>query len=229
MSSIDISDIGKNVTVVMSLGRIGFTETSSCLMALVRQTGVNHIFGTGAFWDQSLTNAMEEAIAATPYLLTLDHDSVFVPGDVLHLYALTKSYRDFHAIAATQIIRGGDRPLHNGSNTMEKTLIAAHANDPFSGELMRAHAAHFGLTMFRSAAFTDLPRPWFRSMPNEDGRWGDGRVDSDIGFWANWDRFGRTLHIAKKVEIGHLEEMIRWPDGTAQHVRDYAKNGRPKA
>ena len=51
-------------------------------------------------------------------------------------------------------------------------------------------------------------------MPGSDGTWSldKGRIDADIWFWKEWHKLGKSLYLANRVPIGHLELMVRWPD-----------------
>jgi hypothetical protein len=82
-----------------------------------------------------------------------------------------------------------------------------------------------------------LEKPWFFSMPNIYGVWGQGKrspedkeiswlvdawkavgmpdsdptaeLDSDIWFWHQMRRFGNNVYCTPEVRIGHGEETIR--------------------
>ena len=102
----------------------------------------------------------------------------------------------------------------------------------FDADLTPLTTGHFGLTLIRTKALADLPRPWIWSTPAPDGSWGDGRVDDDIYFWRQWEAHGKTLFNANRVVVGHLELMVKWPgrDLSVLHQRaaDFWKDGPPK-
>jgi hypothetical protein len=81
----------------------------------------------------------------------------------------------------------------------------------FDADLVPISNGHFGLTIFRVSAFDGLKKPWFLPHPNEDGEWGEGRIDEDIHFWHNFYAEGRKACLATNVMIGHLQMMCTFP------------------
>jgi len=82
-----------------------------------------------------------------------------------------------------------------------------HFDDP----LVPIVGGHFGLTIFRASAFVDLKKPWFIAEPNEDGDWGDGRIDEDIHFWHNFHACGKKACLATEINIGHIQLSCTFP------------------
>jgi len=111
-------------------------------------------------------------------------------------------------------------------------MQAEVTREEMDGETIPLASAHFGLTMLRAAALQDLPKPWFAHVPDEHGGYGDGRTDADVAFWRRWQEGGRTLHLANRIAIGHLELMITWPDRRFQplyqHKSAYDAAGKPE-
>ncbi len=68
--------------------------------------------------------------------------------------------------------------------------------------------------------------------PSAEGRWGDGKKDADIDFWHHWLSTGRTLYLAPRIVVGHLQEMIAWPGkdlkSTYQTANEYEERGMPQ-
>lgn len=62
----------------------------------------------------------------------------------------------------------------------------------------------------------DIPHPWFWDQPNSDGQWGPGRIDADIWFWKQLEKAGKTVLLANRIPVGHLELMVKWPDTSLQ-------------
>src|SRR5262249_20117529 len=88
---------------------------------------------------------------------------------------------------------------------------------------------HFGLTLFRSRVFTNIETPWFYEKPDEDGHWGDGRIDADIGFWLNCEENGIKVMMSTDVILGHMELVATWPDinriGFHQTMTEFRRSG----
>jgi hypothetical protein len=100
-----------------------------------------------------------------------------------------------------------------------------------SKQLIPITSGHFGLTIFRSEALKNHPRPWMVAEPNKDNRWGDHRRDADMDFWRRWQEQGRSAYMATRVVLGHMEEVIAWPGKELlpmyQLVQDFANYGKP--
>lgn len=182
----------------------------------------------GCFWWQMLSEGMEKHLErGCEFVLTMDYDSVFEKDQVLELYRLLKAYPEFDAVCALQSKRGGSRVLLAELPDEIKEV----GEDVFDQPLTQILTGHFGLTLFRGDALREQPRPWMTPLPNNDGRWVDGNIDVDIDFWRRWLANDRKLGVASHVAIGHIQEMVTWPDQNFgpihQHMQDYADNGIP--
>lgn len=185
----------------------------------------------GCFWWQHLSVALEEQLAAdTKYILTLDYDTVFTGQDVLELYRLMEAYPQADAICSVQSKRGAEHALFNLVGEDGKPKTKAYRAD-FTNNLIRCATGHFGLTVLRADSLRGLPRPWMLPRPNVEGKWDNGQRDADMTFWDNWVANGKTLFLANKVIVGHIEEVVTWPDGefkpVHQSIGDYFNKGIP--
>lgn len=235
--------IGAEVAAVMSMPRLAFTDNMFCAFEACAPLGIRITRSSGVFWGQCLTGMIEDAIKdGFRYVLTIDYDTVFQPSDVLELYKLMEEHPEVDAVCAMQIKRSDDHVLMTIANEdgSAKTEIEYSAMER---ELLRITTGHFGLTMLRCAAFADLARPWFHSVPDQDGRWRGpeivngkpvgGRMDEDIAFWARWRDAGKTLYQANHVVIGHMQLVVTWPGEDLkpvhQYITDYHKRGKPRS
>lgn len=216
---------------VLSVPRLGWNDMWGCTFEALGSLGICITKHTGAYWEQCITRAMDEALRTNPdYILALDYDTVFSRHDVQSLLcAVMRSQAD--AVAAVQVHRTKPTPLltigdGNGGNAAQVPY------ETFAGELTRCRTAHFGLTLIRAAKLRALPQPWFHGLPDEGGEWGEQRTDPDISFWRNWEQAGNSLFVANRVPVGHLEVMIRWPGSDMhaiwQHPSDYQTHGAPE-
>lgn len=218
------------VKAVMTTPRLGFNDMWNSAITALPRLGIDLTNVTGAFWDQSLTKVIERAIddGDADYLLTLDYDSVFHAGHVSKLIQLAMVHPDIDAIAPIQASRHADQPLFGlsvGTRTVSSDSKSVDVDRAeFETDLVKVRQAHFGLTLIKVDAIRALPHPWFIGHPNADGRWTDGKLDPDIHFWRLWEREGRSLYLAPRVVIGHLELMVRWPDQEMKPVWQPAKD-----
>lgn len=220
---------------VVSVPRYGPTSHQRITQAGLYQAGVPYWYGQGAYWHQVLSEMLEDRIVedACRYVITLDYDTVATYTEILGLYRLMEAYPAADAIAAMQMKRNSGSVLFRlalePQDVPGTTLIPSYQ---LSRNLLPVEAAHFGLTIFRADALRSHPRPWMAPIPCGAGRWGDGRIDADIEFWRRWRDAGRTLFLAPRVVIGHLEEVITWPTRDLrpvhQSVADYLEEGIPQ-
>lgn len=218
---------------VLSLPRLAFTDNYFCAFEALPPLGIGLRKATGAYWDQCLERGIEETLEKEnpEYILTLDYDSVFSRRDVQALLSAAVRHPHADAIAALQAHRNKSLPLLTKTGDDGKPVLSVPWEETQS-ELMRVHTAHFGLTLIRTESLREMPKPWFASMPDAEGKWGESRWDADIYFWKQWEKANKTLYVASRVPIGHAELMVRWPSrdltATYQHPSDYWKDGKPE-
>jgi predicted SAM-dependent methyltransferase len=222
------------IAFCLSAPRFGLTSTWMSISQAVGTTPNAIIHSaTGAYWGQCLERIMSKSVEeGAEYIITLDYDTVFTPGDVHDLIWLANGYPEADAIAPMQQARGWERPLLNANGTDAQPIAPSTAEEWRTRPLIEAGSAHFGLTLFRAASLANFPHPWFHGRPNAAGEWGDGRIDDDIAFWHGWRARGLRLFVAPRVVVGHIVEAVTWPaeDMTSalQMGSDYQKNGKPK-
>jgi len=201
------------VVAVMSTPRLGYNDMWMSALLSLPKLGVDLIKVTGAFWDQCLTSAFDEAIEdpSVDYLLGIDYDSVFHAGHVQRLIETVCAYPDIDALAPVQASRHSDTMLFGMHGAFGSTTTDIDRTD-IEKDIFPVKHAHFGLTLINAAKLRALPRPWMFTTTDANGKYGDGHTDPDIQFWRNWEKAGNSLYIAPRVTIGHLELMVRWPD-----------------
>lgn len=199
------------VVAVMSVPRLGFMDNLFCAMEALPPLNIGIFKYSGAYWHQCIERIMGDRLEADrpDAILTLDYDTIFSKAHVATLIQLMMCHPEADAIAPIQSGRGAELPLF----TMPDQHVAGVGvpRKHFEADLAPARTAHFGLTLIRADRLRDLPKPWFHDVPAPDGTWGEGRRDADISFWHRWHENGRSLYIANRVAVGHLELMVRWP------------------
>jgi hypothetical protein len=198
------------VQAVMTLPRLAFTANMFAAASIFPKLGIGFNTASGVFWGQKLSRLIDRHLNdGTEYIITMDYDTAFKEEHVLRLQQLMAENPDVDAIVPVQTKRENEIPMFSildGSGDGKLTPLSE-----FEGDLVPITTGHFGLTIFRVSAFEGLKKPWFQAHPNEDGDWGEGRIDEDIHFWHNWHTEGRKVCLATKVMLGHLQMMCTFP------------------
>jgi hypothetical protein len=233
---VDAEEIRKTTCYICSLPRLMMSDFAFSLVEGSRDLGMRTFKGFGVFWGQVLTGNLEDAIkAGYKYAVTTDSDSPHRTPDVAYLYAAMENKPHADAIAAFQMKRGGKSVLISWRDRLTGNPGEQIMRGAFDGDMVRATAAHFGLTIFRLSSLAAMPRPWFHSVPDANGSWGPGHIDEDIVFWRRFEAAGLSLFVATKLIIPHMEWTCLWPrftdDGDVlpeyQAIDDYETKGMP--
>lgn len=219
-----------NVQAAMSVPRLAFMDNYFCAFQALMPFGIGLRKTTGAYWGQCLEKCILECIEEkADAILTIDYDTIFTKNDVENLVSLLANHPEADAISTIQSSRTRKLPMFtiqkNGKNVNNVPF------EMFKPELAKITTAHFGLTIIRVKSLLDIPHPWYWSQPDDEGKWGDGRIDDDIWFWRQWDKYKKTLYLANRITIGHAELMIRWPSTDFsvmyQHPSEFWNTGKP--
>jgi hypothetical protein len=218
-----VPDRPVNITAVISVPRLGINANWHCTIQALIALGIKVQMVEGVFWGQCLTRGIEAALLdGADVIVTIDYDSVFTPDHLSQLIGLLYDQTDFDCIVPVELKREAHEVLWQSSG-----------DNDYSKPLTPILTGHFGLTAFDARAFAKLPKPWFLAQPDEDGGWGEGKIDEDIYFWRNWGKAGLKVALANDIRIGHLEFMISWCTKDMriqrQSVTDYRKHGQPES
>lgn len=195
------------IGAAMSTPRFGPLSTFDCILQALAQFQIPLFRGEGAFWSHSLSRSIEKVLEfGGEYVLTIDYDTIFnaspTNSDIAKLAVLMHDNPEIDVIVPFQMRReGGPLLAYTGGNEVR-----------ISDRLIPIEQGHFGLTMFRASVFSRMSKPWFRESPGPDGKWNEGRIDADIGFWQNCKATGIKVALATDVIIGHGEYVVTWPD-----------------
>jgi tRNA (mo5U34)-methyltransferase len=204
------------VAAVESVPRLGFMDNKTCLYEALTPLKIPVISVQGAFWGQCLERGIQQmADSGVDIVLTIDYDTVFTRRDVEGILRLIALHPEAAAVVPVQRGRGAFPVLMS-----MKTLTGQPRSDvpitEMAGEVTKIASGHFGLTALRVKDLLDIPHPWFWDQPNSDGQWGPGRIDADIWFWKQLEKAGKTVLLANRIPVGHLELMVKWPDTSLQ-------------
>lgn len=188
---------------VMTCARHEITYARTIIEQATRAVGVPLCVSLGVFYHQQMQRMFEQALAdGLDYIVTIDGDSVFT-AQQLHKLIATAATLELDALASFQCKRGSPNVL---------AYKQGQTKAQWSGDPVPVDAAHFGLTVLKVSKLSGVAKPWFVCKPDADGRWEDGRIDSDVWFWKQWKDAGNGLYIDPSIRIGHVEEMVTCHD-----------------
>lgn len=216
---------GLGVEAVLSTGRISYSLTQANVATACQDLGISCTRVTSAYYEKTLERVFDGLIKnGRKWALCIDGDSVFTPEDVARLCLLAKQNPNAAAIIPIQAKRGGKGVLVSVTEEGSPELGVA--------DLVPATQGHFGLTLVNLDVVKRMPKPWFAHEPDENGGWGDGAIDADVAFWRHLVKLGAPVYAAARVVIGHIEEVVSWPDHRFetryQQYGDWAENGKPE-
>jgi predicted SAM-dependent methyltransferase len=198
------------IQCVMTLPRLGFTANLTAAATIMPKLGIAVQTATGVFWGQKLSRLIDRYLNdGTEYIITMDYDTMFHENHVRRLIQLMGENPEVDCIIPVQVKRENKTPMFAAVD--ENGDWRDVPLTEFEDELVQVATGHFGLTIFRVSAFQGLKKPWFLAHPNEDGDWGEGRIDEDIHFWHNFYEEGRKACLATSIMIGHLQMMCTFP------------------
>lgn len=216
----------------MSMPRLGFTSNMFCAMNAFTPLGIQLRAHSGAFWhagiDQVITDAINEDFDVA---FLVDYDTVFTPKDVEDLLRLYCLYEKAQAIVPLQAKRDSDDILASFDKD-EAELFKEKKEELFKKDLVKIKTGHMGLALIDLHYVKALPKPWFVSLPDSDGEYKNGKViekgesytpktDADIWFWRLMEREGLNLYLAPKVKVGHIQQVVTYPDNNLQPTYCY--------
>jgi hypothetical protein len=208
---IELSNIRKDAVLVYSVGRTMLSAGAFDACRAAAMLGTWPYMHTSAYWCLSLTLAIGQATKNNfKYVIACDGDTVFTWKHLAYLYTAAELRPDLDAIAALQMKRQSEAVLFNVN---ERGVTAMDAGQ----ELVPATLAHFGLTILRTKALMEVPRPWFLRLANPD-KPGES-IDEDVYFWNQWIKHGKTVAMATRCPVGHVEEFVTWPDESLKPTR----------
>ena len=186
---------------IMSIPRVGWNDAWGSILEAVRPWSIPINRFSGVYWGQCMQRAFESCVAdGVDWILTIDYDSMFTAQHLDHLIGVLGSKPNIDAVCSLQCRRSEDTPL--------MTLADGKREMEITGVPIKVRTGHFGLTIIRAECLADIPKPWFKSEPDKDGGWGEGRMDDDIWFWHQWGNAGKTLYCDPLSRIGHLQVMV---------------------
>ena len=225
------------IAAVIAMPRLAFTDNMFCAMNALTGTGITLEKMTGVFWGQKMTNLfLRHVDGSVKYILTLDYDTLFTRRDLFELYRLMEDHPEIDAVFPVQSRRNGDGAIFclgnpDGVHSCEPRTVELSPEE-LARPTLQVTTGHFGLTFIRVESLKRMPHPWFSEVLDSEQRYGTGRLDADIAFWHRWKEAGNTLHMALRVVVGHMQQVVTWPGRRLtkqvhQYMPDYDDHGKP--
>lgn len=197
----------------MTAARYENTWARNKIELAVKTLGIPLTVSGGVFYGQCMQKMMQQCCdAGVEIIVTIDGDSIFTPDQMRRLLNIACQQSEIDAITGVQLRRGKPDML---GTVFGKTEVV------WDGFPIKARTAHFGLTVIKAEKLRLTPKPWFASLPNENGDWEDDKIDDDVNFWFQWEKAGNSLYIDPGTRLGHLEEMIVIHDENLQPKHVY--------
>lgn len=217
-------NIEVKVSAIMTAPRFETNFARNIIEKALREVQLPLTCSGGVFYGQCMQTMLEKLIEsnACDYAITIDFDSMFTGADVRRLLRWIVTRDEIHAITGLQLRRG--KPVVLGTVPNGVSVSEDEQEVPWDGNPIKATTAHFGLTVIDLKELATVPKPWFRSEPDENGSWGPNKIDDDVYFWLKWKEAGKSIYLDPGVRIGHLEEMVTTYDENLKPVHMYPKD-----
>lgn len=210
------------IAAVMTAPRYENTYARNWIEKALKQLNIPLSISLGVFYGQCMQKMLEQLVSlkTVDYVVTIDFDSLFTADQLRRLISWIVSRDDIDAIAPLQVRRSKPVLLGTVHSSVDAEDVGDNKQVTWDGNPLRARTAHFGLTVIDLKKLASVPKPWFVSLPDENGEWGDNKTDDDVHFWLQWEKAGHSIYLAPDVRIGHLEEMvaIHGPDMQPKHI-----------
>lgn len=197
-------EIAFRIAGCLSIPRVGFIDCAFHASDILNYAKAQRFVGTGVFWHHALTRSIEHALDwhdaegnQVDWILTLDYDTFLNPAMLRGMLQTIAAHPEVDALIPLQSKRNTDELLIGGTVHTDRMVCPVETG-------------HFGFTLIRREVFERLSKPWFKETPDDEGRWGEARIDPDIYFWQNMRASGFQPYLALRVPIGHGEEVVSW-------------------
>lgn len=202
------------IAALMTAPRHEIVLARNYIELALKKCGIPLTISGGVFYGQCMQRMLSDlANEGADYALTVDFDSVFTEKHVQRLVSIACREQGIDAVAAIQPKRGSGEIL--------AALGKAEQSLEWDGYPVKVDTAHFGLTVINLEKLRNVPKPWFMSVPDENGEWEGRKVDDDVYFWRAWQESGNTVYIDPGCRLGHMEEMVTVFDEKMQIQHHY--------
>jgi len=217
------------VVAGMTIPRLSFSHTWACVQLAAKALGITVWTDNSVYWEAGLSRLIHRAIdQGCEWFISLDFDSIFSVDDLRELMTLAVS-SNADIICAAQMKRGKDPMIIATVRDADGTTMKFGPQpQPIPEKLLQVRTGHWGMTAVRLSAMARVPEFWFPNT-NEQG----SQIDPDMAFWDKAERAGLKVCLAPNIRIGHLQEVVLWPDPILrpleQYIGEWAENQKPPA
>lgn len=183
----------KNILVAASMPRLGFTENFQSTMYFAA-LGIPVAYSTGAYWQKSLHKVFTAACSlGYDWVLTVDYDSIFKPDDVKKMVSWS------HQLSPTSC----SVVLGDMAGREKLGSLLSHVEEGYG---------HFGFTLISTTLLEKISEDWIFGAPGKD---------PDILLWEKFKEAEAVIYVDDTLKIGHLEQRIKWPDGSFTGLEEF--------
>ena len=132
------------------------------------------------------------------YVLTVEHDNLPNPGDLLKLVWEMERHPEFAAIGGLYFTKGFGGCAQIWGDVKDPAVNFRPQLPDLNGGLVECCGTGMGFTLYRLAMFKDqrLRKPWFKTA--------DG-CTQDLYFWTDAKKYGYRCAVDCSVKVGHYD------------------------
>lgn len=198
-------------------GRL-YPRVVSSWMAMMRpmnQKCIGPIFLQGMEVGEAYNAGVEMVLnspelSTWPYILTLEEDNMPPADGLLRLYESIEA-GPYDAVGGLYWTKGpGGQPMIYGDPAvMPRNFIPQL---PVPEAIQPCNGLGMGFTLFRTATFTRLPRPWFKTVQEVVPGQGARSFTQDLWYFNNARGAGCSFASDNRVLVGHYDptEDLVW-------------------
>lgn len=205
---------------IMTAPRHEITYCRNQIEKALKPFGIPLTISGGVFYGQCMQKMLNDLCnSEAQYAITVDYDTLFTSAQLQRLLSVIHQEPHIDAITGVQVRRG--KPTMLGTIDGGEMVSEDEKRVNWNGTPLKAKTAHFGLTVIDLAKLRNVPKPWFMSLPNEDGDWEGNKTDDDVYFWLQWEKAGNSIYLDPTVRLGHVEEMVAVHDELLRPMHVY--------
>lgn len=135
------------------------------------------------------------------FILTLEEDNCPPPDGLLRLY---ESMKHFDAVGGLYWVKGeqGQPMIYGNPQEMPKNFVPQL---PIPDAIQPCNGLGMGFTLFKTAMFKQMPKPWFRTVQDYTPGVGMSAGTQDLYFFGEAAKQGFKFASDNRVRVGHWD------------------------